>query len=228
MQVIEFYNIKKMCHYLMEEKYRGKEILFAVPDLVNLKIFETIFDFLKKKYNQSGMQLGIVETIKQREKSPKYTFINLMNVEELRRYELIFKVPEIYDYAYFLPEVVGLSNIPDIKIDETFNYVLSYYGIETFVVVHIDNKKDISKSVEYIEYLYKNNTKTILIGNPIYCAEIANLTDVNPIIIYKKNIPLVVDLLKKCNLCVGNTKPNIQDVKYNYATLDNECRKLNQ
>jgi len=226
MQIIEFYNIKKMCHYLMEEKYKGKEILFVVSDLVNLKLFETIFDFLKRKYNQSGMQLGIVKTIKQREKGLKYTFINLMNVEELRKYELIFKVPEIYDYAYFLPEIVGLSNIPNIKINETFNYVLNYYGIETFVIVHIEKKKDISKSVKYIEYLYKNNIRTILIGNPIYCAEIANLTNINPVIIYKKNIPLVVDLLKKCNLCVGNTKPAIQDVKYIYATLDDELRKL--
>lgn len=226
MQVIEFYSVKKLCHYLMEEKNKEKEILFAVPDVINLKIFEPIFNFLRDKYNHKNVQLGIVDTIKQREKNPKYIFINLMNVDELKKFDIIFKIPEIYDYAYFLPEIVGLTNIPTIKITDTFNYVLSYYDIDKFVIINIEDMEDISKCARYIEYLKKDNIHSILIGNPIHCAEVTNITDANPIIIYKKNVPLIVDLLKKCSLCVGNTKPFIQNVKYNYATLDDELRKI--
>lgn len=227
MQVIEFYSVKKICHYLMEEKYKNKEILFAVPDVMNLKIFEPVFNFLRDKYNHKNMQLGIIDTIKQREKNPKYIFINLMNVDELKRFNLIFKVPEIYDYAYFLPEIVGLSNIPTVKITDTFNYILSYYDIDKFVIINIEDEKNIFRYAKYIEYLKKKNIYSILIGNPIYCAEIVNLTDINPIVIYKKNVPLIVDLLKKCMYCVSNIPLSIKNVKYEYISFDDEFRKIN-
>lgn len=122
MKRIDNFENKKVYHNLLENS--TKKCLFVFISVNDLKAFDPILSFLKEKFPNTRLFSGLIETIKNREPQKNYIFINMLNREQLREYDVIFTMPEIFDYAYYLPEVIGYASIPDIKIDEKFNFVL--------------------------------------------------------------------------------------------------------
>lgn len=222
MKRIDNFENKKVYHNLLENS--TKKCLFVFISVNDLKAFDPILSFLKEKFPNTRLFSGLIETIKNREPQKNYIFINMLNREQLREYDVIFTMPEIFDYAYYLPEVIGYASIPDIKIDEKFNFVLSYYNIEKFVIVNVDKDVDPKVCSMYVDFMMKNNLSVILMGDSIICANIVNLTKTNPIVLYRKNVPLMSDLMRKCEYVVGNIKPDIRGVAYQFVDMAEEIK----
>lgn len=224
MKRIENFENKKVYHNLVENS--TSNCLFVFPTVSDLKAFDPILSFLKDKFSKALLYSGLVETIKNREPQKDYIFINMLNREQLKEYDVIFMMPEIFDYAYYIPEIIGYAAIPNIKIDEKFNFVISYYGIDIdkFVIINIDKDVDIRLCAQYIDFMMGNKLNVMLIGDNITCANIVNFTKTNPIVIYRKNIPLISDLLRKCEYVVGNTKPDIRGVGYQFVDMAEEIK----
>lgn len=222
MMIVDDFSGKKVYHYLMESS--SKVVLFVLPDINSLKNFDPILRFLKNRFTNVKIDSGLIETLKNREQHRDYKFISMLNRPLLKGYDLIIKIPEIFDYSYFIPEIIGLEFIPDIKMDDQFNFILNYYNIDKFIILNVDRRMDIKSSAEYIDFIHSNGTSVIMIGDPINCAEIVNLTKTNPIVIYKKNIPLITDLIKKGTFVVGNMSPDIYNVVYQFIDLQEELK----
>jgi hypothetical protein len=220
MEIIESYEEKKIIHHLMECK--TKKLLFVLPTIISLNNFDPILSYLRNKFPKADMISGLLETIKNRQLDKKYVFINMMNIDMLKQYGLIFRLPEIFDYSYFIPEFIGVKSIPDIMMTEQFNFVLTHYNIENFSIVNVDKDIDIPLCVKYIDSLMDSGISSILIGDSITCAEITNVTKTNPIVIYKRDVPIISDLIKKCKFVVGNIRPDIYAVVYKFVSLEKE------
>jgi hypothetical protein len=215
MQIIDTYGVKKVYHYLMENNHEDKYVYLVLPDILNLHIFDPIYRFLKERFSKVTLYSGVIETIKNRAMEKDYVFINVMNRETLKKYNVILIIPPIYDFDYFLPEVIGYENIPNIKVDQKFNYVIDHYQLKDFYVVNLEKDCDIKF---YISKL--NKIDFILIGDSISCAEFSNYyKNGNPPIVYKNNVPLIIDLIKKSKGVVGNNKPDIPNIKYEFHDI---------
>lgn len=223
MKIIEDFGSKKIYHHLLEVE-KGSTVLFVLHDISSLKAFDPIKDYIQNKFSNLKVFSGLIETIKNRGSSKEYIFINFLNKESLRLYDYIFKLPEIFDYAYFLPNVVGIVKIPDIKMDDRFNFVLDYYKINKFILLNVSNFMDLNLCSEYIDFMKQRNIDTIMIGNNINCAEITNLTKTNPIVIYGQNKPLVADLARKCMYVVSEVKPKFENIVFNFVSFKEEMK----
>jgi hypothetical protein len=218
MVIVEDFQEKKVFHHMMERK--NKNVLFILPSISSLKSFDPILEFLREKFPSKKIYSGLLETLKNRQKQKDYVFISLLNKEDLQNYDIIFKLEEIFDYGIFIIDIIGYQNIPNIKLDKKFNFVLDYYSINEFVLINVDTNFNIDSVSKYINSF---KIPVILIGDAITCAELTKFCTNNPIIIYNKNIPLIVDLLKKSKKVIGNKKPDIGvDIKYDFYLLNEE------
>lgn len=219
MFVVESFEIKKVYHLLTEARYN--KYLFVLPDLSSLKSFDPILNFLKTKFPKNELYSGLLETIKNRQAIGRYIFINMMNRDLLKDYDMIIKLPEIYDYKYFVPNIMGYSSIPDLKMEEN-NYIIRYYGLSDFLIVNSDKRMNPYKIAPYVDFVKANGLSVILIGDPIKNAEIVNLTKTNPIVLYRNNRPLISDLARKSKGIVGNIDPLLVGIKYTFMPLSHE------
>jgi len=221
MKIIEDFSEKKVYHHLMEIK--SGAVLFVLPDMGSLKHFDPILECFKEKNPHLELVSGLLETLKNRKKQNEYVFINMLNRELLTKYEYIFRMPEIFDYSHYIPEIIGYTNITNIKLDKQFNFILNHFSIGNFIIVNISKNMDIKLCAEYIDFIEANNVSVILTGYSISCAEISNICETNPIIIYGNNVPLMNDLVKKCKFIVGDVKPAFKClIDYHFIDINEE------
>jgi hypothetical protein len=224
MEFIEDFVEKKVYHHLLESK-PNDNVLFILSNMGDLKNFDIILKFLRKRFGHVNIKSGLFDEIKNRENIGNlYEFISGLNKDVLKDYKKIIIIPDIFDYSYFLPEILGFISVPNLKIEENLNFVISYYNLDKFIVFNIDNTMDEDVCSSYIDFLETNGVSVILIGDKVKCSDIVNNTKFNPIVIYDNDKPLISDLVRKCQYVVGNIYPNVKNIRYNFILFEEEIK----